>query len=232
MSTIRSRNLPIQVKRISADHARALSKDRVRRGPDGSEQIIKATQSPSSWNAKTRSARFVVTDQSPDRHGDILITSGMDITEFQKNPMAFLFHDSRSWSVGTWANLEKRLFTPVPRMEGDLILHPAGGPVPEVEQTAWMLEHGGIRAASIGFLPDWDAVEMILDVVGTPTGGLQFNRGELVEISLVGIPANRASLVKSHVGVKLSPDANAEAVRRLKDKLEREATIRRLRNGG
>ncbi len=80
------------------------------------------------------------------------------------------------------------------------MLLPEGGPVKEIDETAWMIEHGGVRACSIGFVPDWEQAEMILDEDGQPTWGLKFNACELVEASIVPVPASPESLVKSADG--------------------------------
>jgi len=187
----------MKTRRISADESHKMREHHLRGDKDGREVLLKIAKAPSTWDAARRSARFVMTSQAVDRYGDVVVTSGLSTTEFEKNPQAFLFHNSRSWSVGTWANIEKQLRGRPPRMEGDAVLHPAGGPVPEIDQAAWMIEHGGLKAASIGFLPDWDQVELILDEEEKPTGGLQFNGAELVECSLVGIPANPQALAKA-----------------------------------
>ena len=61
-----------------------------------------------------------------------------------------------------------------------------------------MIENGGMRAASIGFVPNFDAIEMIMEDDGkTWSGGLTFNESELVEASLVNVPANPDALAKS-----------------------------------
>lgn len=194
----------LRTKKISADEAHEARKDHLRGDADGREILLKVAKAPSSWDATKRSARFIMTSQAVDRYGDVVVTAGLDISEFEKNPMVFVFHKSNSWSVGTWANIEKQLRGRPPRMEGDAVLHPPGGPVAEVDQAAWMIEHGGLRASSIGFIPDFEEVELILDETGSPTGGLQFNKAEIVECSLVGIPANPQALAKAlEANVKL-----------------------------
>jgi hypothetical protein len=185
--------------RISADEAADLRRDHLRRGVDG-DLLMKVAQAPSTWDAAKRSARFTMTSQTTDRYGDVVVTSGLDTTEFERNPVAFLNHDSRAWPIGTWSNVSKMLRGRPPRMEGDLVLHKSGGPVPEVDQAAWMIENGYMRACSIGFIPDWDAIEKVLDAEGGWTGGLQFNKAEIVECSLCGVPANPEALAKSIEG--------------------------------
>jgi hypothetical protein len=179
-------------RRISADEAQAIRRDQLR--GDVLEKVSSAA--PSSWNAGQRSARFVMTSQAKDRYGDVVMTNGVDTTEFMKNAVAFVNHRSSSWPVGKWQGLQKYLHAAPPRMEGTLHLGPSGGPIPEVEMAAWSLEHGMLRAASIGFLPDWDQTEKALDANGVWDGGLVFHAAELIECSLCGIPANPQALAK------------------------------------
>jgi phage head maturation protease len=186
-------------KKISADEAQSRRQDQLRSTPKG-DALVKAMKAPPSWNEDARSARFTMTTQQVDRYGDIVMTGGGDTTEFERNPVVLLFHSSRSWPVGNWANLEKKLLGRPPRLEGDAILLPPGGPVKEVDEAAWMLANGGIRACSIGFVPDWDEVEMILDDEGKPTWGYRFNKWELVECSICSVPANPGALAKMAEG--------------------------------
>jgi phage head maturation protease len=185
--------------RISADEALELRRDHLRR-VGGVDQLIKMAQAPSSWSPESRSARFVMTSQTVDRYGDIVVTNGLDTTQFEKNPAAFVNHQSGAWPVGSWGNIEKILRGRPPRMEGDLILAPPGGPIPQVDQAAWAIENGLMRACSIGFIPNWDAIERVTDDAGAWTGGLQYNQVEIVECSLCGVPANPQALAKSIEG--------------------------------
>jgi hypothetical protein len=192
-------------RRISADEAR-----RLRSADMLGDRLVKISSTPTSWNASKRSARFVMTSQTPDRYGDIVVTDGVNMSEFMKNPVAFLNHNSASWPIGQWANVEKQLRGRPPHIEGDLVLHEASGPVPEIDQAAWMVERGYLKACSIGFLPDWDAAEKVLDATGEWRGGIQFNRSEMLECSLCGIPANPQALVKG-TGGKPPKDTRFEA---------------------
>jgi hypothetical protein len=178
-------------RRISADEARHLRSADMR-----GDRLVKLASTPTTWNANKRSARFVMTSAMADRMGDIVSTDGLSVAEFMRNPQAFLNHKSSSWSIGQWTNIVKHLRAMPPRMEGDLILHEASGPVPEIDQAAWMIERGYMKACSIGFLPDWSAIEKVLTESGDWTGGLRFNRAELLECSLCGIPANPQALAK------------------------------------
>ncbi|MHB1086147.1 MAG: HK97 family phage prohead protease [Minisyncoccota bacterium] len=162
--------------------------------------VLKAAKAPNSWNKQDRSCRFVMNAQAPDRMGDVIVTAGIDTTEFERNPVGLLFHSSRSWPIGSWSDLEKKTAGRPPRLEGTLNLLPANGPIKEIDETAWMIENGGVRACSIGFRPDWEQAEMILDEEGKWQGGIQWNACELLEGSVVPLPASPESLAKSAGG--------------------------------
>lgn len=190
-------------KRVSADEAQAVAKAKRKdlvRDTSGGTSILKAAKAPASWNDTQRSARFVMTTEQVDRYGDIVVTAGGDLTEFNRNPVGLLFHNSRTWPVARWANIEVLSRTRPPRMEGDFVVLPSGGPVKEVDQAAWMIANGGITACSIGFNPNWDEVEMILDEEQEWFTGFKFNAWELLECSVCPIPANAGALVKSAQG--------------------------------
>jgi hypothetical protein len=193
----------------------------------GGRLLKVASTAPSTWNAGQRSARFVMTSEATDRYGDVVKMDGMDTTEFMKNPIAFFAHNSGSWPIGKWQGLQKYLHAAPPRMEGTLQLGPSGGPIEEVDQAAWSLEHGMLRAASVGFLPDWSQTERALDAAGRWNGGLVFHATELIECSLVGVPANPGALAKGFYG-KLAKDTRSidRAVRQRLRQLEVDAIKR------
>jgi phage head maturation protease len=180
-------------RRISADEARSLRKGELR---DDGRLLKVASTAASTWDAGTRSARFVMTSETPDRLGDIIRMDGVDIAQFMRNPVAFFSHDSASWPIGKWANLQRYSHAAVPRLEGDLQLAPGGGPIATIDEAAWAIANGLTRACSIGFLPDWSAASKVINSAGDWEGGIQFNKVELLECSLVGIPANPSALAK------------------------------------
>jgi hypothetical protein len=200
-------------RKISADEARSLRAGDLR--GDVLQKV--ASAAPSTWNAAQRSARFTMTAQIADRYGDVVMTAGLDTTEFMRNPVAFLNHASMNFPIGSWQNVTKYLFRNPPHMQGDLTLAASGGPIAQIDEAAWAIEHGLMKAASIGFLPNWDSVEKIVDAKGNWSGGLQFNEAELLECSLCGIPANPQALARglgiSARGLHL-PSARAVARRR------------------
>lgn len=187
----------LKTKQISADEAMDVLKKRgeVTKDTDKGVAVMKAVRG-GSWDKESRTCRYVMTTQQIDRYGDVVVTDGVDIAEFLKNPVAPFCHNTRTWQIGNWSNLEKQLKGRPPRMEGDMTLMPADGPIPLIAEAEWMLNNGGLRACSIGFVVDWKEAEMILDEDGKPTWGLKFNKSELLECSPCIVPANPGALMK------------------------------------
>lgn len=136
-----------------------------------------------------RSAIFVMSAQGVDRHGDVVVTSGIDTTDFQKNPVVLLNHRSWDMPLGSWHDVEAKPKS----LEGRAQFADEG--VSAESDTAWKLVAAGIlRGASIGFYPR--AYECMEDPDGRFTG-FKITESELIECSVVTIPANSAALVKA-----------------------------------
>jgi hypothetical protein len=112
--------------------------------------------------------------------------------------VAFLNHDSRSWPIGTWDNVEKMLRGRPPAWRA---ISPAQirRADPEVDQAAWMIENGYMRP-----------VRSALSRIGTrsrrsstprasgPAGCSSTSRDR--RVLLCGVPANPEALAKSIEG--------------------------------
>lgn len=184
-------------KKVSADEARA-ARANVVKDVGGKSVVFKGAtfKAPSSWNAEKRSARFTMTSEAVDRYGDIVVQNGLDITRFLENPQGLLFHNSRAWPAGTWSDIVKNLTGRPKRTEGTFNFLPEGTDE-DADRAARHVAVGSIRTVSIGFAPDWDQIELILDDEEEWITGIKFNASELLECSLVPIPAQPDALAKS-----------------------------------
>jgi len=178
-------------KPISIDEILSCRKDTVRSTPHG-DALVKAFKAPPSWNEKERSAKFVMSTEQPDRMGDIVVQSGLDISEFEKNPVALLFHNSRDWPIGQWKDVKKVSGKPR-RTEGTLSFLPDGFSE-ESDKAVKYVEAGIVRAVSIGFVVR--EAEWIVDEEKDRWIGIRFLESELIECSLVPIPANPGAVAK------------------------------------
>src|SRR3954464_10482986 len=115
---------------------------------------------------------FVMSDESVDRFGDIIVAGGWQLGNFRKNPMG-LFGHNNNFIVGNWFNVR----VDGNRLVGRLELLP---PVSErLQELHTAIEHRMLRAVSVGFIPhDAEEIENTL--------GLRFTKSELIECSQIG----------------------------------------------
>lgn len=137
---------------------------------------------------------FVLSDESVDRMGDIISASGWDLDSFRKNPIALWSHRSDQ-PIGTWENLRVQDKT----LRGKLTLAPKGV-IPRIDELRALIDAGILRAVSVGFREiESDPIDK-----SHPYRGTRFIKQELVECSLVSIPAN-ANAVATAKSLNISP---------------------------
>jgi hypothetical protein len=155
-----------------------------------------------------RMLRFIGSDETTDRSGDIVDLNGWKLENYQKNPVVLWAHDSCRPPVGKTRAVrvnqrEKRLEFDVyfPTMEE--ISTDKSNPSDHAKfvDTIYNLYKGGYLAAvSVGFK----------SLSASPTGegyGLRFSGQELLELSLVPVPANANALaVIKSMGVETKPE--------------------------
>jgi HK97 family phage prohead protease/HK97 family phage major capsid protein len=121
---------------------------------------------------------FILSDETPDRYGDVLSADGWELTNFKKNPIALFGHNS-SFPIGRWKGLKVENGA----LRGHLELAPAGTS-DRIDEIRKLVEAGILRAVSVGFLPRESRARS-----KTEPGELYLKQ-ELIETSLVSIPAN------------------------------------------
>lgn len=128
---------------------------------------------------------FVMSTANEDRMGDTINQGGWSLDAFKSNPVLLWGHDSFSPPIG---KVGKAV------VEGGKLKAKAVEFVPrEVSPFAWsiseMVRLGFVKAVSVGFRPSkWSYND---------AGGVNFEEQELLELSLVSIPANPEALVEA-----------------------------------
>lgn len=143
---------------------------------------------------------FVLSDGTVDRYGDIVEPAGWVLRAFKKNPIALFAHDSRN-PIGRWEDV---------RVEGAKLLgrlvFAAAGTSARIDELRSLVEQGILRAVSVGFRPlEYDPIDP-----DRPYGAQRYTKQELLETSLVSIPANPAALAVAK-SLKISDDTLAVA---------------------
>jgi hypothetical protein len=139
------------------------------------------------------SFQFIVSSEKQDRFGDVIELDGWDLSNFLKNgPGPVLFaHRNRDLPVGT---------SPRVWVEGDTLraqvdfvsrdIFPFAGIVRD------MVEKRVLKSSSVGFAPlEWTFDEEI--------NGVRFKKQELLELSIVPVPANSDAVLLSADGIDI-----------------------------
>lgn len=154
----------------------------------------------------TKKLTFILSDESLNRHGFRVLTSGIDITSFKANPIMLYMHkrDSR-WNegnnlpIGTWENIRKE--------NGQLLADAVfDDDDPEAVKIKQKVEKGILRMASISVDPVElsEAPEHIVQGQSRAT----VSKCEIAEASIVDIGSNKNALrlYKEGKYIELSAD--------------------------
>lgn len=140
--------------------------------------------------AEGRVVTFVFSDATVDRYGDTIDQRGWVLDKFRSNPVVLFGHDDKTAAnvVGKAANVRVE----GNQLMGDIEFAPATVN-PQAEVVYQLVKGGYLNSVSVGFQPiDW-----ALSKDKSRPGGVDFKKQELLEISIVPIPANANALVQA-----------------------------------
>jgi HK97 family phage prohead protease len=157
-------------------------------GLDGDAASLRTSARVSSVDEQRRCATFTITTPTPDRSNDTVDPLGANIANYARNPVVYYDHGQTGVAV------------PIGKCEdenGNLALSVTDEGIeatcffaqsPEGEKIFDLVKQNVLRAASINFSPITYRSKM--------NGGLDISEWELLEWSVVGIPANAEALRK------------------------------------
>ena len=141
-----------------------------------------------------RTVRFTISKEVVDRDGDILRASGVDFTNYLKNPVFLGFHNSRDFPLGKVVKFW---------VEGDSVkadvyfpkIEELSSDINNVSEKARLIDFcyccyktGMLNAVSVGFIPiEWIETENGYDIL----------KWELLEFSAVAVPANQDAIAEA-----------------------------------
>ena len=130
---------------------------------------------------KDRTATFIISTEDVDRDNDIIKQEGWQLDNFWKNPILQVGHDSSKFPVGTFTNI----YTSDGVTYGTARFADKG--TSEVADLAYdLIQQDILRSVSVGFRGKGESNDY---------GGVTYNEAELLEVSLVNIPANQNAQV-------------------------------------
>ena len=157
-------------------------------------------QSPKTWDPKKRTVDFVMSAEIEDRDNDIIVQAGLNVDRFiGDNPIALPMHRHSAMPIGKWTNVTKNLTGRPKRTDGTLNLTPEGVSA-AADEIAAHIDFGTIKACSIGFIPSKLKRREVPEEKKNEAyyhPGFMIEESELLECSVVNIPANPAALAKS-----------------------------------
>ena len=147
-----------------------------------------------------RVLRFIGSDESIDRDNERIMSSGWKLKDYKTNPVILLNHQHTGLPVAkaerVWVSKKNKA-----------LMFDVKFPEPEISSigdTLYKLySNGYMSATSVGFKPNPDKIEY---GDGTKAPRATFNEQELLELSLVSVPANPRALL-THKGIKDALDA-------------------------
>lgn len=209
--------------------------DRVRSLKEAHPQI--RTRASEPYEESDRVVRFVASDETPDRVGDVIEVAGWNLTHYKKNPVVLWGHDSNNTPpIGKAVNVRRGIGPDgKPALLASIEFAPKEAH--EFAETVYQLTKGGfLNAVSVGFMPR--STKAISDAerqdMGMPKYGMFYDRADLLEISVVSVPANPSALITGakslvHSGVlqqrevdhflKTTPMTDHDLSARLKSKI-------------
>ena len=157
-------------------------------------QTSKKDISVSTEDIGERSVLFTISKEVVDRDGDILRASGVDFSNYMKNPVFLSFHNSREFPLGKVTKFwvegnEVKAIVYFPTLE-ELSTDPniASEKAILVDFTYHCYKTGMLNAVSVGFIPiEWIETEDGYDIL----------KWELLEFSAVAVPANQDAIAQA-----------------------------------
>lgn len=134
-------------------------------------------------DAGQQGMEFILSDATADRYDDSIVAEGWDLKNFIRNPIALFNHNS-DFPIGRWEKLSVKDGA----LRGHLQVAPKGASA-RIDEIRALIDAGILRAVSVGFRP----IESE-PIAESKYGGMRYLKSELVETSLVSVPANPNAL--------------------------------------
>ena len=143
---------------------------------------------------KPRTRSFVLSDETVDRVGDVIMAGGWQLDNYKANPVVLWGHNSYAPPIGTASRVRTARVDGRRALVGDLTL--VDEEVNPHAEAIWRLvEAGVIRTVSVGFKPikvrfGEEITDKERKKLGLSDWSVVYDESELLENSLVSVPAN------------------------------------------
>jgi HK97 family phage prohead protease len=146
---------------------------------------------------ETRSVDFVISTASVDRMGDTIAVDGWKLDNYRKNPVVLWAHDASELPIAKASNV--RIEDGKLKARAEFVPKEISGKANAVFE---LIRGGFLSATSVGFA----AIEYAFTEAPDRKYGIDFIEQELLEFSVVPIPANAESLLEARsAGIDIEP---------------------------
>lgn len=129
----------------------------------------------------------IASTNATDRHGEVVDNNGWDLKAFKKNPVILWAHDHHEPAIGT----AKKVWVEGTGKKAKLMIQPILHDVTEKARAIkTLVDQGIIKTLSVGFKP-----------LESPDG-VTFTKNELLEVSMVNVPANAEAMTLAYKSLK------------------------------
>lgn len=161
----------------------------------GVEKIYKAFASDvKAVEGQERQFGFTITTSDVDRENDVISADGWELDNYLRNPVVLFAHDYHQPPVGV-----SRELTRTERGLSSICEFAEAKDYAFAGTIAALVRMGALRATSVGFRTlEWSYDEV--------RSGVNFTRQELLEYSIVPVPANPHALIEARsAGIDVEP---------------------------
>jgi HK97 family phage prohead protease len=137
-------------------------------------------------NTGTREIKVIVATEDVARDGNVLVISGIDLSSYRSNPVVLWGHD-QSQPIARCTEIAAQGKT----LRATVSFPPAGVST-KADEVLGLVKSGVVNACSIGWIPT--AQEPLKDKSGRQVGW-RFTSSDMLEFSIVSVPADPAALV-------------------------------------
>lgn len=148
---------------------------------------------------EARTIDFVISTEDPDRMDDVIKVNGWELDSYKKNPVVLFAHDNSEPPVAKANDITIRPRKKQLTARAEFVPQDVS---PFAESLFQLYDKGFMRATSVGFRP----IEFQFSDEDNRPMGIDFTRTELLEFSLVPVPANPEALISAKKdGIDMKP---------------------------
>ena len=147
---------------------------------------------------------FTASQELVDRNGNMVVIAGMDIKNYKANPIVLWNHNSEDLPIGRATKVFKKDKVLTANIE-------FADENPQAVVVEKLVNAGFLKTVSIGWASDYDSIEYVEDKKAK-SQYRKINKSELLEISVVPLPANTKATRKADTKVMFQAAMEQEVI--------------------